>query len=41
MRTSRKLNPERERQRHRIFDLLVLPVLTLVTLFLIWKAMAG
>ena len=41
MRTSRKLNPERERRRHRIIDLLVLPVLAAITLFLIWKAMSG
>jgi len=41
MRTSRKLSPERERRRHRLFDLVALPLLTLIMVFLVWKAMSG
>lgn len=31
--------PEVEHKRHRLFDLLILPILALITLFLIYMAM--
>lgn len=33
--------PEVEHKRHRVFGLVILPILALVTLFLIYKAVAG
>lgn len=41
MRSSRRASPDRERARNRVFDFVVLPVLALVTIFLVWKAFTG
>jgi hypothetical protein len=38
MRIRRRVSPERELVRHRIFDYGVLPVLAVIALFLVWKA---